>query len=265
MGLIQRLTAEATALKGAWRTLRMTTPIAKNPTRVFPIVIEELAEKFGDAPALISARERLSYRELGERSNRYARWALSARIQPDDTVCLFIPTRPDYVPAWLGITKVGGVVSLINTNLRSAALAHCLDVVAPKHIIVASELSGEIRAALADVAGRPKIWSHGSEEFARIDRTIEKAKEAAAGTSIHVLQNESVRIGDVTFAGLVLLLLVAPLQVARRRRDRQRMRVMRAAEEMAETRAAFDVFRAGYHGNEGDDGPEGPPAPDEVV
>ena len=42
----------------------MTQPIAKNPTRVFPDVITGLAERYGDAPALISARERFSYREL---------------------------------------------------------------------------------------------------------------------------------------------------------------------------------------------------------
>ena len=42
-------------------------------------VIEELAERYGDAPALISDRERLSYRALAERANRYARWALGAR------------------------------------------------------------------------------------------------------------------------------------------------------------------------------------------
>ena len=51
-----------------------------------------------------------------------------------------MPNRPEYLAIWLGISKVGGVVSLINTNLRGSALAHCIDIVAPKHIIVASEL-----------------------------------------------------------------------------------------------------------------------------
>ena len=62
---------------GALRALKMTTPIAKNPTRVFPVVIDELAEKYGDAPALLSDRERFTYRALAERANRYARWALA--------------------------------------------------------------------------------------------------------------------------------------------------------------------------------------------
>src|SRR5689334_15057574 len=49
MGLLDRLTAEVISLKGALRTLKLTTPIAKNPTRVFPQVILELADKYGNA------------------------------------------------------------------------------------------------------------------------------------------------------------------------------------------------------------------------
>ncbi|HEV3396294.1 MAG TPA: long-chain-acyl-CoA synthetase, partial [Xanthobacteraceae bacterium] len=64
MGLIERLRGDLVTLKGALRTLKMTTPIAKNPSRVFPDVMDGLAEKFGDAPALLSDREQLSYRAL---------------------------------------------------------------------------------------------------------------------------------------------------------------------------------------------------------
>ena len=77
MRFIERLSADATSLRGALRTLRMTTPIARHPTRVFPQVIAELAGTYGDAPALLSDRERFSYRELAARANRYARWALA--------------------------------------------------------------------------------------------------------------------------------------------------------------------------------------------
>ena len=40
MGLIERLKGDVTFLRGALRALKMTTPIAKNPTRVFPVVVE---------------------------------------------------------------------------------------------------------------------------------------------------------------------------------------------------------------------------------
>jgi predicted phosphodiesterase len=56
------------------------------------------------------------------------------------------------------------------------------------------------------VPDRPVIYVAGNHEGygCDIDRTLEKAKEAAAGTSIHVLQDESVQIGEITFAGATL-------------------------------------------------------------
>ncbi len=162
MGLIERLTADVSTLKGALRTLRMTTPIAKKPTRVFPQVVLELADKYGDAPALLSDRERFSYRQLAERSNRYARWALTQGIRKGDTVCLMMPGRPEFLAAWIGITRVGGVVALVNTHLTGTALAYCINVVSPKHIIVAAELFESLQGARAYITGDAKVWLHGA-------------------------------------------------------------------------------------------------------
>src|ERR1700686_4445161 len=162
------------ALRDWVRALEATARIAGNPQRILPRVIEELAETRGDAPALLSAHECLTYCTLNERVTRYARWALEQNLGKGEAVCLVMPNRPEYMAIWLGITKVGGVVSLINTNLRGSALAHCVDIVKPQHIIVSSELCGEVRAALAPMASPPKVWSHGSDDFVRIERVIEK-------------------------------------------------------------------------------------------
>jgi fatty-acyl-CoA synthase len=174
MGLLQNLLDDIVFVRGALRALKMTTPIAKNPTRVFPLVIEELAGKFGDAPALISDREQFSYRSLAARSNRYARWALRQGITKGDAVCLLMPNRPEYMAIWIGITSVGGVVGLINTNLVGPSLAYCIDIAAPKHIIVAAELLAGFSTAQSLIKSPARIWSHGdSPEFPRIDREIE--------------------------------------------------------------------------------------------
>ncbi len=175
MSLLDRLNDDIVFLRGAYRALKMTTPIAKHPSRVFPIVVDELAERFGDAPALISDRERFSFRTLGERANRYARWAHRENLAKGETVCLMMPNRPEYLAAWIGIISAGGVASLINTNLVGPSLAHCIDIVAAKHIIVAAELAEVFATARPLLKSRPKIWSHGeSPEFPRIDLEIEK-------------------------------------------------------------------------------------------
>jgi fatty-acyl-CoA synthase len=181
MGLIERLRGDVITLKGALRTLKMTTPIAKNPSRVFPQVIDELAEKFGDAPALLSDRERLTYRALAERSNRYARWALAQGLAKGDTVCLLMPNRPEFMAIWLGVTRAGGVVALLNTNLAGAALAHCINVVEPKHVIVGAEFAASFAAARPQLATNAKVWLHGEDgaDLPRLDREVEGLAGAA--------------------------------------------------------------------------------------
>src|SRR5438094_7557990 len=179
----------------AWlRALELTAPIANNPRRIFSTVIEELAETLGEAPALLSDREGLTYRALAERSNRYARWALDANLAKGDAVCLFMPNRPEYMAIWLGITRVGGVVALLNTNLAGPSLAHCINVAAPRHLIVAVELIDRLTAVRQDLAGAPKIWVHGAghDHCPRIDHDIERYR----GDRLPEAERRAVTIDD---------------------------------------------------------------------
>jgi fatty-acyl-CoA synthase len=166
------------ALRDWVRALEATAPIAADPQRILPCVIEEMARERGDAPALLSAHETLSYRALTERANRYARWALAQGLGKGEAVGLIMPNRPEYMAVWLGITSVGGVVSLLNTFLQGASLAHCIDAVAPKHVIVAADVCEDAHDGLMQLASQPKLWSHGSDDFARIDRAVEKFSAA---------------------------------------------------------------------------------------
>ena len=174
MSFLDRLKDDIVFAKSAFRALKMTTPIAKNPTRVFPVVLGELADRFGDAPALISDRECFSYRTLNERTNRYARWARQENLAKGETVCLLMPNRPEYLAAWLGITSAGGVAALININLLGPSLAYCIDIVEPKHIVVASELAEVFATARTLLKSKAKLWSHGeSAELPRIDTAVD--------------------------------------------------------------------------------------------
>ena len=40
---------------------------------------------------------------------------------------------------WLGLTRVGGIVALLNTNLAGPSLRHCMNAAAPEHMIVAAD------------------------------------------------------------------------------------------------------------------------------
>ena len=100
------------------------------PRASFPWWSRNWARASATRPALIGPQETFSHAGLAARANRYARWALAQGIEKGDTVCLLMPNRPDYLAIWLGITRIGGVVALINTNLTGEALAHCITVAA---------------------------------------------------------------------------------------------------------------------------------------
>jgi fatty-acyl-CoA synthase len=143
----------------AWaRALQLTAPIASHPDRILPTAIDAFAATRGDAPALLSDRECLTYGAFVERSNRYARWALDQNLAEGDVVCLLMPNRPEYMAIWLGITRVGGAVALLNTNLTGPSLAHCINIVAPRHLIVSGELLDALTAEARHLVGDVKIW-----------------------------------------------------------------------------------------------------------
>jgi fatty-acyl-CoA synthase len=144
---------DASASKAWIRALEMTAKIEDRPSRTFPCVVEELGARFGDAPALIGPHGTLSHAELAARANRVARWALAQNIAKGDTVALLLPGSPDYLALWLGLTRIGAVVALLNTNLTGEALAHCIKVAAPGHIIAAPQFALDATTA--------KIWLYG--------------------------------------------------------------------------------------------------------
>jgi fatty-acyl-CoA synthase len=175
----------------AWaRALELTAPIAKQPNRILATVIDEVAERHGNSPALLSDRETLTYDALIERSRRYARWALAHNLTKGAVVCLLMPNRPEYLAIWLGITRVGGIVSLLNTNLTGTSLAHCINLVAPRHIIVAAELQDRFNGARDGLSGDGEISIHGEAlaDGARIDLEIDTyaAGPLTASESRHV-------------------------------------------------------------------------------
>jgi len=163
-----------TALKAWVRAMEMTAPIARHPTRTLPIVIDELADRFESAPALLSQDASLSYRGLTEASHRYARWALAEGLRAGDVAGLMMPNCPDYMAIWLGLTRLGISVALLNTHLRGEVLAHSIRIVAPRYVIFGAALSDALRTARAHIDASIQCWSHGPGDIdcPRLDQAI---------------------------------------------------------------------------------------------
>jgi fatty-acyl-CoA synthase len=154
------------------KAIEGTSRIEANPKALFADLVQDWAARQPDQPSLLSDRETLSYRELSDRINRYARWALSAGIGKGETVCLFLPGQPDYLAAWLGLSRVGAVAALINTKLVGSSLAHCIDVAEASHVIVGEDLAQAFAQVLPDLKRPPKVWRHGTADEASISSAL---------------------------------------------------------------------------------------------
>src|SRR5271168_3011679 len=152
--------AKPSTAKSWLKAIERTSRIEANPQRLFADIVEDWAARQPDHPALLSDLETLGYRDLNERINRYARWALSVGVGKGDTVCLFAPGQPDYLAAWLGITRIGGVAALINTKLVGSSLAHCIDVAAAGHVIVGRDVAAVFEEVLPSLKRAPRVWRH---------------------------------------------------------------------------------------------------------
>jgi fatty-acyl-CoA synthase len=159
----------------AWvRALERTASIGRDPLLTLPVLIQRLAERFADTPALIAPHSTLTYRALGAACNRYARFGLAQGLRSGDVACLVMENCPQYPAVWLGLSSIGVSVALINTHLGGAQLAHSIKLVAPRCVITGASLAAavcEVRAQLPDAL---PCWVDGASatDLPRLDQLI---------------------------------------------------------------------------------------------
>ena len=201
-GIIERLTEGRNAQRRpsaakAWlKAIELTSRIEAEPSRLFADVVEGWARRQPERLALISVGESFTYGALARRINQYAHWARRQGIGRGSTVCLIMPSRPDYVACWLGISKVGGVVALINTRLVGQSLAHCVNVAGADHVILGADFVEAFEAARPYLARGAKTWVFGSGET-----DMEVALDAMATN-----EPSAAEPGDVTIDDRALLI-----------------------------------------------------------
>lgn len=78
---------------------------------------------------------------MEEYSNKVGNIFKSHGYKKGDVVALLLENRPEFVCLWLGLSKIGVIVPLINTNLRLNSLVHSITVAKSQAIIYSNELA----------------------------------------------------------------------------------------------------------------------------
>jgi len=138
--------------RDAWlRALAKTATIGDLGVTL-PELIGRLSLEFDAAPALASPEASMTYRQLGVRCNQYSRWGVSRGLKSGDAVSLLMANCAEYLPIWLGLTRIGVVVALVNSQLAGNVLAHSINIVDPKYLIVGADLAPRVAAIRPQLA-----------------------------------------------------------------------------------------------------------------
>jgi len=170
--------ASHNAARDAWlRALQATAPIGDDPMLTLPRVVEQLGAAAPDSPALLGNGGAMTYRELAARLRAYSGWARRHGVGRGDIVGLLMGNAPEYLAIWLGITRIGGVVALLNAHQTGDGLAHAINIVAPRHLIVGAGLAEAAETARPRLDSAPALWTHGEDHagWRRIDREIDES------------------------------------------------------------------------------------------
>ncbi|XP_050054635.1 long-chain fatty acid transport protein 4-like isoform X1 [Aphis gossypii] len=77
--------------------------------------------------------------EVEQFSNQIANYFKEQGLKRGEIVALYMESCPEYVCIWLGLSKIGVTVALINNNLRADALAHSIKVSNCSAVIIGKE------------------------------------------------------------------------------------------------------------------------------
>ncbi|CAG7722386.1 unnamed protein product, partial [Allacma fusca] len=140
------------------RTLRRDlTGITRLARTILKIVVAQLknqtvgdsfnqtAAKYPNKTCFYFQDQKWDFRDVHELSNKIGNYFSSQGFRKGDVIGIFMENCPMHAATWLGLSKIGVVSALVNTNLREESLKHSLEIVKCKALVFSEELSNAVQ------------------------------------------------------------------------------------------------------------------------
>ena len=178
MELLDTAKREWTALTTLLRVKKWLDPVEEEPDVLAPDDLEACVDRYRDRTAIRFEGRQMTYGELDRLANRFAYWGLSKGLNRGDTVALMMENRPEYIAAWYGLSKIGVVTALVNTNLTGKSLARSLEIVNARILVTGEEQDRAVSSLPAKLREALPVFSYGG----KTGRALEPALKNHAAT-----------------------------------------------------------------------------------
>ncbi len=128
-----------------------------------------------DHPAIIYNDQVLTYKQFNQISDKYACYFREQGFCKGDVVAVILSNRPAFLCAVTGLSKLGVISALINSELRGEVLAKSINTVQARAVIIGHEFLSLYK----DLADRIRLYSPGRllVETEGLDMEIESPYE----------------------------------------------------------------------------------------
>jgi long-chain acyl-CoA synthetase len=161
-------------------------------------LLEESARKYPNAPCTIFKGAVITYKEISELTDRLAGALADLGVKKGDRVGIFMPNTPQFVIAYFGILKAGGVVVATNPLYTPREIEHQVKDAGIEVMIVMSNFYNTIKKVQPNTSIKKVIVTNLKETLPPVLRLLfTLAKEKKGGFRVQ-LQN-----GDYWFQDLL--------------------------------------------------------------
>ena len=129
---------------------------------------KKTVEKFGNRDFIYFENQTLTYSEVDQAANIFAKKLIDDGVVHGDKVILFMENRPEYITSILALNKIGAIGVLINTSLTGKPLIHCINSSDSKKCIVGAELALSLEEVLSEINIKDKTdiyWISDGDTF----------------------------------------------------------------------------------------------------
>src|SRR5438128_208083 len=115
--------------------------------------LREVAREVGDKPALLMGDRSVSFREIDQLSDRLAAALAKRGVRPGDRVTIFMPNCVEFVIAFYGTLKIGGVVNPINAQSKEREVRFQVDDAGATAVLYHAALAPVVDAVRSELKG----------------------------------------------------------------------------------------------------------------
>lgn len=145
-------------------------------------LIDRAATYFAGKTALVFGARSYSYGRLQNSVNRVAASLVEEGLRPGDRVALYMPNSPEWIVAYYGIIRAGGVALCLNPAYKRFEIEHLLKDSRPRVLIFSEKLAAHV----PDSASIPGLDSVIAYESHRVLSTVLELSDSAESPHIAV-------------------------------------------------------------------------------